>query len=398
MTGTPPIALDRIAITRLSAVTCLGRGQNAHTDAMTAGRSGLTRCDFPNVDIACYIGRVDGVEGDAFPAEHLAFENRATRLAVAALRADGFERYVAVAIGRWGAGRVGIVLGTATSGVERLEQAFRARVEAGPLAAEYSFRHHSDHHAVASFMIDYLGLGGPGYTISTACSSSAKSIVDGAQLIQMGICDAVLAGGVDSLCMTSLYGFDTLELVSQGPCRPCDAARDGVSIGEGAGFVLLERDRDGARLAGYGETSDAISMSTPPADGAGAATAMRRALRSAGISADEIGFIKLHGTATRSNDAAESTAVAQVFGTSVPTASLKGLVGHTLGAAGAVEAVMGLFAMEAGIVPGTVGLETRDREITIQVRKHAEPGACRHMVSNAFGFGGSNNTLILSQA
>jgi 3-oxoacyl-[acyl-carrier-protein] synthase-1 len=398
MTGTTPIALDRIAITGLSAVTCLGRGRQAHTLAMTQGRSGLTRCDFPNVDIPCFIGRIDGIEDDPFPAGYRAFENRATRLAMAGLKADGFDDRVAEAIGRWGADRVGIVLGTATSGVERFEQVYRARGEAGPLAAEYSLRHHSDHHAITSFLIDYLGLGGPGYTISTACSSSAKAIVDGAQLIRMGICDAVLTGGVDSLCMTSLYGFDALELVSKAPCRPLDAARDGVSIGEGAGFVLLERDRAGARLAGYGETSDAVSMSTPPADGTGAAAAMRRALRCAGLAPDQIGFIKLHGTATQSNDAAESTAVAQVFGLSVPAASLKGLVGHTLGAAGAVEAVIGLYAMQAGIAPGTTGLETTDREIRIKVQKRTGPRTYSHLLCNAFGFGGSNSALILGQA
>ena len=397
MNGTSPIALDRIAITGLSVVTCLGRGRTEHSLAMADGRSGLTRCDFPNVDISCFIGRVDGIEDDRFPAEHGAFENRAARLAVAALKADGFDERLAEAVGRWGADRVGIVLGTATSGVERLEQVYRARGEAEPLAAEYSLRHHSDHHAITSFLIEYFGLGGPGYTISTACSSSAKAIVDGAQLIRMGICDAVLTGGVDSLCMTSLYGFDALELVSQSPCRPCDAARDGVSIGEGAGFVLLERDRAGARLSGYGETSDAVNMSTPPADGAGAADAMRRALRCAGLAPDQIEFIKLHGTATPSNDAAESAAVAQIFGPSVPAASLKGLVGHTLGAAGAVEAVMGLYAMDAGILPGAAGLETKDPEIIIQVQKRAKPKAYSHMLSNAFGFGGSNSALIFSQ-
>jgi 3-oxoacyl-[acyl-carrier-protein] synthase-1 len=398
MTDASPIGPDRVAITSLTALTCLGRGRSAHALAMTQGRSGLTPCDFPNVDISCFIGRVGGIEDDPFPAEHRAFENRATRLAVAALNADGFHERLAEAIDRWGADRVGIVLGTATSGVERLEQVYRARGETEPLAAEYSLRHHSDHHAVTSFLIDYLGLGGPGYTISTACSSSAKAIVDGAQLIRMGICDAVLTGGVDSLCMTSLYGFDALELVSRAPCRPCDAARDGLSIGEGAGFVLLERDRAGARLSGYGETSDAVSMSTPPADGAGAADAMRRALRCAGLAPDQIGFVKLHGTATPSNDAAEGAAVAEVFGSAVPAASLKGLVGHTLGAAGAVEAVMGLYAMDAGIVPGTVGFGSSDPDITIEVQKRSRPGSYRHMLSNAFGFGGSNSALILSQA
>ena len=398
MIGGAPLPLDRVAITGQVAVTCLGRGRSAHTVAMVEGRSGLTRCDFPNVDISCFIGRVGGIEDDPFPRENTAYDNRATRLLMAALAADGFHERVAEALGRWGADRVGIVLGTATSGVERLEQVYLACAEDGPLAVEYSLRHHSDHHAVTSFLIEHLGLRGPGYTVSTACSSSAKAIVDGAQLIQTGVCDVVLTGGVDSLCMTSLYGFDALELVSRERCRPCDIDRDGLSIGEGAGLVLLEREAEGARLSGYGETSDAVSMSTPPADGAGAAAAMSRAMRSAGLAPDQIDFIKLHGTATPANDAAESAAVAEVFGTSVPAASLKGLIGHTLGAAGAVEAVMCLYAMAEGLVPGTAGLRSADPGITIPVRQCTEPGVLRHVLSNAFGFGGSNCTLILSQA
>jgi 3-oxoacyl-[acyl-carrier-protein] synthase-1 len=398
MTGTTPVPLDRIAITGQIAVTCLGRGKRAHTLAMTQGQSGLTRCDFPDVEIPCFIGRVEGIEEDPFPDEFGAYDNRATRLAVAALTADGFRDRIAGAVARWGTGRVGIVLGTSTSGVEHLEHIYRARTENEPLTAGYSLRHHSDHHAVTSFLIDFLGFTGVGYTVSTACSSSAKAIVDGVQLIQSGICDAVLTGGIDSLCMTSLYGFDALELVSKTPCRPCDTARNGLSIGEGAGFVLLEREGKGPRLSGYGETSDAVSMSTPPVDGAGAAAAMRRALHSAGLAPDQIGFIKLHGTATQTNDAAEAAAVVQVFGSSVPAASLKGLIGHTLGAAGAVEAVMCLYAMDESIFPGTTGLELQDPKITIQIQKRAGPGVARHMLSNAFGFGGNNSALILSQA
>ncbi len=156
------------------------------------------------------------------------------------------------AVSRWGARRVGLVLGTSTSGIERLEKVYRARQGDGPLAADYSMRHHSDHHAVTSFLIAYLGVEGPSYTISTACSSSAKALVDAAQLIRLDLCDAVLAGGVDSLCMTSLYGFDALELVSRQPCRPLDANRDGLSIGEGAGFLLARAGWRRSASAGRG--------------------------------------------------------------------------------------------------------------------------------------------------
>jgi 3-oxoacyl-[acyl-carrier-protein] synthase-1 len=255
-------------------------------------------------------------------------------------------------------------------------------------------RHHSDHHAVTACLIEHLDIAGPSYTVSTACSSSAKAVVDATQLIRLGLCDAVLAGGVDSLCMTSLYGFEALELVSRRPCRPFDAERDGLSIGEGAGFLLLERDAEGPHLLGYGETSDAVSMSTPPPDGAGAAAAMRAALASAGVCPGRVGFLKLHGTATPANDSAESAAAAAVL-PAAPAASFKGLIGHTLGAAGAVEAVMCLDAMEAGILPGSAGLAAPDPALPGLIQARAVPAEYDVALCNAFGFGGSNCALVL---
>jgi len=397
MTAAMALAPARAVLTSRVALSCLGRGHAAHVAALREGRSGLTPCDFPNARLSCFIGRVQGIEDDPFPAQHVAYDNRAMRLAVAALAADGFEDRVRAACGRWGRRRVGLVLGTSTSGLDQLELAYLARSESGRIAEDYSFRYHNDYHAVASFLIEYLAFEGPGYTVSTACSSSAKAIVDGVQLIRLGLCDAVLAGGVDSLCLTSLYGFDALELVSREPCRPGDRDRDGLSIGEGAGFVLIERDGEGPHLAGYGETSDAVNMSTPPPDGAGAAAAMRLALARAGLAPGEVGFVKLHGTATPANDSSEGAAVATVFGASVPAASLKGMVGHTLGAAGALEAVLCLDAMEAGILPANVGLRAADPEIAIRPIEHARTAAARHVVSNAFGFGGSNCSLVLSR-
>lgn len=389
---------DRIAVTARVVVTCVGRGRDAHVAAMREGRTGLTECDFPAVDVPCHVGRVAGIEDEAFPAGLKTYDNRATRLAVAALATEEFHGEVAVARQRWGPSRVGIVLGTSTSGIERLEQVYRMRRDGAPLARSYSMRHHNDYHAVTSFLIEHLALEGPGYTVSTACSSSAKAIVDAMQLIRAGLCDAVLVGGVDSLCLTSLYGFDALELVSREPCRPFDSARDGLTIGEGAAFMLLERERSGPRVSGYGESSDAVSMSTPPEDGAGAASAMRQALRRSQLGAGEVDFIKLHGTATPANDSAEAAAVASVFGPSVRAASLKGLIGHTLGAAGAVETVMCLHAMEAGFLPGSARFGTPDPALAIGVLGQSEPRAIRHVLCNAFGFGGSNCALVLSQS
>ncbi|MEL6476505.1 MAG: beta-ketoacyl-ACP synthase [Pseudomonadota bacterium] len=385
-----------IRITGIGLVSCLGRGAEAHLDALRDGRSGLTICDW-GVPFPCHIGRVAGVEGDAFPAAHAAFDNRANRLALAALATDGLAEQIAAARSRHGAGRIGLVVGTSTSGVERLETAYRSRPLDAALPAEYSLRHHNDHHAVAAFLHDFLDIQGPGHTVSTACSSSAKALIDAVHLIEAGLCDAVLAGGVDSLCFTSLAGFEALELVSRAPCRPCDAARDGLSIGEGAAFLLVERAADGPRLSGYGETSDGTNMSTPPEDGRGAAEAMRAALARAGLTPEQIAYVNLHGTATPANDASEGAAVSTVLGNAVPVASLKGALGHTLGAAGALEIALCLIAQRAGLMPGTVGLESQDPAIACHVLTAPVAGEMPHLLSNAFGFGGSNAAVVLSR-
>jgi 3-oxoacyl-[acyl-carrier-protein] synthase-1 len=387
--------LADVGITARAAVTCVGRGRAAHVQAMREMRPGLAPCDIDGIGVPCFVGRVEGVEALEPSGPLGAWDNRASRLALMALGTDGLLDAVRAAISRWGARRVGLVLGTSTSGIERLERVYRARVGDGPLAADYSMRHHSDHHAVTACLIEHLGLAGPSYTVSTACSSSAKAVADAAQLIRLGVCDAVLAGGVDSLCLTSIYGFEALELVSRRPCRPFDADRDGLSIGEGAGFLLLERDGAGPHLLGYGETSDAVSMSTPPPDGAGAAAAMRAALASAGVPPERVGFLKLHGTATPANDSAETAAAAAVFPRPVPSASFKGLIGHTLGAAGAVEAVMCLDAIEAGILPGSAGLRTCDPALPGRIQERTVAAEYDVALCNAFGFGGSNCTLVL---
>ena len=266
------------------------------------------------------------------------------------------------------------------------------------LPDDYLMSHNDNHQAIAAFTQRYLEVTGPSYTISTACSSSAKALVDAVQLIGGGFCDAVVVGGVDTLCLISLNGFEAMQLVSRAPCRPCDADRNGLSIGEAAGFLIVERDgNDGVRLSGMGETSDGVSMSTPPEDGAGAARAMQSALATAGIGAEQVGYINLHGTATPTNDTAECRAVSTVFGNEIPASSLKGMIGHTLGAAGAVEAVMSIIALEENLVPGNVGLDTLDPDISCNVVAESQSNDLTHVVSNAFGFGGSNCALLFSR-
>lgn len=385
-------------IAAYALASCLGVGRAPHAEALATGRSGLAAGGYPDLPFDCPVGRVAEVETAPFPAALAAWDNRANRLAWLAGMADGFETRIAAARERWGGDRIGVVIGTSTSGVDKLEAVYRARREGDPMPSDYSTRHHDNHHAVAEFLRFWLKLSGPAHTVSTACSSSAKAVVDAAQLIELGLCDAVLTGGVDSLCLTSLNGFETLQLISRRPCRPCDAARDGVTLGEAAALMLVERDAvGGLRLSGYGESSDGSHMSTPPPDGAGAAAAMRAALSSAGLAPGEIDYVNMHGTATPINDAAESAAIVSVLGREVPVASLKGAVGHTLGAAGALEIALCAIAIEEGLAPGTVGMTRVDPAIGCNMLASARAANLIHVMSNAFGFGGSNCSVVLSR-
>ena len=385
-------------ITRHTVVTCLGQGEVEHLNAMKSGRSGLAPSTYPDLPFDCYLGAVAGLEDLVFPQEFLAFDNRATRLAVMALQTDGFLEAAYAVRDRWGSDRCGLVLGTTTSGIIKLEEVYRDRADTEPLPDHYIMNHHDNHHAVAAFVQKFLGLRGPSYTVSTACSSSAKAIIDAHQLIAAGFCDAVIVGGVDSLCLSTLNGFESMQLISRQPCRPCDTSRNGISVGEGAAFMIVERDTNlGLRLCGAGESSDSISMSTPPQDGAGAEAAMRAALDDANVDPGQVSYVNLHGTATLSNDIAECNAVRMVFGEATPASSLKGMLGHTLGAAGAVEGVMCVIALDANLIPGNVGLQTLDPAIRCNIVPDSNGGNISYILSNAFGFGGSNCALVFSK-
>jgi 3-oxoacyl-[acyl-carrier-protein] synthase I len=218
-------------------------------------------------------------------------------------------------------------------------------------------------------------------------------------MMAAGVCDAAVVGGVDSLCLTTLYGFTSLDLTSRAPCRPFDAERDGISIGEGAGFALIERPGPDARalLLGVGESSDAYHMSTPHPEGLGARMAMERALASAGLVPADIDYINLHGTATRVGDAAEDLAVFTVFGSDTPCSSTKGQTGHSLGAAGIVEAIISVLAIREGLMPGSVHTETVDPSFRSRYLLRTEPARIRTVLSNSFGFGGSNCSLIFGR-
>jgi 3-oxoacyl-[acyl-carrier-protein] synthase-1 len=393
-----------LAITHSTLASALGVGQSPTLQALRENRSGLAQTRFLDADLPTWLGVAPGLDDVSLPAGMDEFDCRNNRLAWLGLQADGLADAVRAASQRWGAHRVAVLLGTSTSGLLQTELAYRRRGPDGALPPDFHYGPTQNTYSVGAFVSQALGLRGPSWVVSTACSSSAKVFGSAARLIEAGLVDAALVGGVDSLCLTTLYGFNALELLSPEICRPWDAQRRGLSIGEAAAFALLERDveRGAAQpqgwLLGVGESNDGHHMSTPHPEGAGAIAAMQAALRDAGLAADAIDYINLHGTATPSNDSSEDRAVAAVFGQRVPCSSTKGATGHTLGAAGGVEAAISLLALQHGLLPGGLNLQHPDPELQVDYVRHSRAAALRTVLSNSFGFGGSNASLVLGAA
>jgi 3-oxoacyl-[acyl-carrier-protein] synthase-1 len=390
-----------LAITAHTLVSALGQGRAATLAALQLGRSGLRRIDFETAALGTWLGLVDGLDDLDWPAALADFDCRNNRLAELGLRSDGFADAVQQASARFGAGRIGVFLGTSTSGILQTELAYRRRDAAtGALPDDLHYAQTHNTYSVARCVRQRLGLQGPAAVVSTACSSSAKVFGQAARLIELGLIDAAVVGGVDSLCLTTLYGFSALELVSPDICRPWDAGRKGLSIGEAAAFALLERDAPypQAWLLGCGESSDGHHMSSPHPEGAGAAMAMRQALAQAGLAAGDIGYVNLHGTGTPGNDAAEARAVQAVFGSTTPCSSTKGHTGHTLGAAGGVEASIALLALQHGLAPAGLNVQQLDPALPVNYLLHNRMGPLRAVASNSFGFGGSNCCLVFGAA
>jgi 3-oxoacyl-[acyl-carrier-protein] synthase-1 len=390
-----------LAIADYTVTSAIGAGRAATLASLRAGRSGLARRRFETSTLDTWIGEVPGVDDVRLPAALAAFDCRNNRLAWLGLQADGFADRVAAARARHGAHRVALVLGTSTSGILSAEQAYRRRDPAtGALPADFHYAATLNTGSLAAFAGAALGLAGPAFVISTACSSSAKAFAAAARLIDLGLADAAVVGGVDSLCLHTLHGFDALELLSPDICRPWDADRRGLSLGEAAAFALLERDaaHPCGWLLGAGESSDGHHMSAPHPEGAGAAEAIRAALASAGVAPADIDYVNLHGTGTASNDAAEDAAMRAVFGTRVACSSTKGATGHTLGAAGAVEAAVCLLALAHGLMPGGANRRQPDPALGARYLDAAVEAPLRRVASHSFGFGGSNACLVFGAA
>ena len=371
---------------------------------MRQQRGGLAPCTFDTVDLPTFVGKVAGVDAVQLPAQLAAFDCRNNRLALLGLLQDVFSEAVAAASKKYGSQRVGVFIGTSTSGILQTELAYRRRDPvSGALPADFVYATTHNTFSVADFTRHYLGLTGPAFVVSSACSSSAKVFASARRLVATGLIDAAVVGGVDSLCLTTLYGFNSLGLMSTQACRPFDIGRDGISIGEAAAFALLEPvpaqlDLDAVLLLGVGESSDAHHMSSPHPEGLGARMAMQQALTLAGLGAADIDYINLHGTATPSNDAAEAKAVSALFGSTTPCSSTKGATGHTLGAAGALEAVICALALQHGLLPGGLNTQQPDPALALNYLLHKRQQAVTRVLSNSFGFGGTNCSLILGRA
>jgi 3-oxoacyl-[acyl-carrier-protein] synthase-1 len=396
--------MNPLSMSSFTLTTSLGTGLRAHVEALLARRSGLAPCTFESARLDTWVGQVPDERLAPLPPELAAYDCRNHRLVLLALAQDGFEDAVARARSRYGPGRIGVFLGTSTSGMLQTEIAYRRRdARTGALPEDFNYAGTHNNFSLGRFVQAHLGLAGPAVVISTACSSSAKVFASAARMIAAGVCDAAVVGGGDSLCLTTLYGFSSLELLSRAPCRPFDAERSGISIGEGAGFALLERapaaEAPGTiRLLGIGESSDAHHMSTPHPTGLGARTAMQRALSSAGLAPGDIDYINLHGTATRTNDASEDLAVFDVFGANTPCSSTKGATGHLLGAAGITEALICAIAMREKFLPGSPNTQQPDPTLHVRYLLDNADEAPERAMSNSFGFGGSNCSLVLGRA
>jgi 3-oxoacyl-[acyl-carrier-protein] synthase-1 len=390
-----------LSVTATTLTNALGHGSAATLAALRAQKSGLRKCDFDNVRLDSWIGRVDGIEQINLPEKLKRYDCRNNRLALLALEQDGFIDQIARIKQEYGTARTGLFLGTSTSGIHEAELAFRNRdKETGELPAEFDLQGTHLIYSVVEFFRDLLDIRGPSLAISTACSSSAKVFAAAHRHLKYGLCDAAIVGGVDSLCLSTLYGFNALQLISDLPCRPWDTDRNGINIGEAAGFALLERDKtDSSNIAllGYGESSDAHHIATPHPRGKGAALAMKSAMKIAGLSAHEIDYINLHGTATPSNDISENFALRSTFEQIPPFSSTKGWTGHTLGAAGITEAVIACQSIENNFIPGTLNTTSPDSSLSDGIVLQGYNHSISTVLSNSFGFGGSNCSLVFGE-
>lgn len=393
-----------IVILDYQSTCAAGTGNIALRNAIAQQQSGLRKNDIANVDLNTWIGRVPGIDEIQWPQDQVRWKSRNNALIQLALNQGHFMQSVERIKQQFSPERIGFIMGSSTSSIDRAEEAYGKLEENDHLATDYLQEDVLNPHAPALYAAHCCGITGPSITINTACSSSAKVFASAARWLTLGLVDAVVVGGADTLCMSVLYGFHSLQLVSENPCKPFDEHRDGINLGEAAGFAILTRKKDaaehsGIQLSGFGESSDAHHMSHPHPDGLGAKQAIEQALYGAKLSTKDIDYINLHGTASRANDQIEGSLIANMFDHQHTVASsTKGWMGHTLGAAGIIEAIVAMDTLKTSILPGTLNLEHPDQSIGLKMTPDNQQRDVSHVMSNSFGFGGNNCCLIFSHA
>jgi 3-oxoacyl-[acyl-carrier-protein] synthase-1 len=382
-----------VYVNQLTLTSALGAGLSGMRRSLSENRSGLVPSSWPDCDVPCFLGMVDIPEDVEVPASR---QSRNNRLAEYALQQDNFSRHVAGAVGRYGAQRVGLIMGTSTASIDRTEAAYRSLDENDHFSAPYIQPETHSPHAPGDFVAERLGLDGPCMTVSAACASSAKVFAAAQRWLAQGLVDAVVVGGADSLGLSVIYGFHSLQLVAPDPCQPFSPDRKGISLGEAAGFALLSNEPGEVALLAAGESCDAYHMSSAHPDGLGAKLCMQRALQVAGLNFSEIDYVNLHGTGTRANDETEGKVCFELSAENTLFSATKGWTGHTLGAAGIVESVLSINAILTGVIPGT--MNTRHCEPGLPLLLDSTTADVNRVLSNSFGFGGNNCSVIFGRA
>ena len=380
------------AIVDYGLISSIGSGKTETAkNLFSEQRSGLTPASLKNGKKS-YIGQIQNVL-EKIPAGFGELESRNNQLLFNVFRQ--IEASFEILKKNIDPKKTGIVLGTSTSGISDVEDAFIFKAENESFPDNYHYKKH-EMGSPSEFLAKLTDCQGPVYTVSCACSSGSKAIASASRLLATGVCDLVICGGVDTLCNLTLLGFDSLEVISENKCIPFSKNRDGINIGEAGALFLMTNQVAKLNLCGYGESSDAYHQSAPAPDGAGAQVAMEKALKSAEISPEKINYVNLHGTSTIQNDSMEAKAVNAVFKNGVAASSTKSLTGHTLGAAGAIEAAFSLLCIENNRVPVHHWDNEADENIAdIKLIESSSANATvQRVMSNSYAFGGNNCSLI----
>lgn len=382
----------RIAVTAVSLANALGNDTDSVLDHVFRGARRFTApAAFEPPFTTCVAQMFDLPQN---PELDPRYDSRLVRIAMVGarqLRAD-----VDATIERYGAHRVAFVLGSSTGGMAETERAY-PQLRSGHPAPGYDHDRQHPLGASADVLAAWFGVTGPRLVVSTACSSSGKALGTARRLLRTGTADAVIVGGVDSLCRLTLFGFHALGVLSETPTRPFAADRSGISLGEGAAFAILDAHAESnVYFAGIGESSDAHHLSSPDPEGVGVRAAMELALADAGVHARDVGHVNAHGTGTLQNDAVEGRAIRSLFERAIPITSTKSTTGHLLGAGGLTEAVVSMASLQRGQIPPTAGGAPVDPELGVTLVRENTAHAGRAVLSNSFGFGGSNVSVLVT--